>query len=95
MPHQCWVSGSLLQCTSQRNLDDDLRHRDVSVCTDIFEEFFCLRRNAELRSGGHRDIPVVLLVYLFIQMEIYRYIYDYCVCDVGVLFRYNNLLYTQ
>ena len=73
MPHHCWVSG--LFCDVPFNeTDDDLRHRNVSVCTDILKEFFCLRRNAELCGGGHIDIPVVLLVYLFIQMGIYRYI---------------------
>ena len=75
MPSQCWVSG--LFCDVPFNeTDDDLRHRNVSVCTDIFEEVFCRCGDSELCGGGHIDIPVVKVVYLFSHLEIYRYICD-------------------
>ena len=58
MPHQCWVSG--LFCNVSLNaLYDDLRHRNIPVCTDILEELFCPRRDPELRGRGHIDIPMV------------------------------------
>jgi hypothetical protein len=59
MPHQCGVSGLFCDVSLNR-LYDDLRHADVIVGTDILEEFFCFRRDAELRSRGHIDIPMVV-----------------------------------
>ena len=37
-------------------LYDDLRHRNIPVCTDILEELFCPRRDPELRGRGHIDM---------------------------------------
>ena len=84
MPHQCWVSG--LFCNVSLNaLYDDLRHRNIPVCTDILEELFCLRRDPELRGGCHIDIPMVvggISIYKSFGVQIWIQVYHQKIDDV-------------
>ena len=86
MPHHCWVSG--LFCNVSLNaLYDDLRHRNIPVCTDILEELFCLRRDPELRGGCHIDIPMVvggISTYKFEDLQVYHVIRGVLITMVGM-----------
>ena len=72
IPGHCWVSG-LFCNVSLNGVDDDMRHRNASVYTDIFEECFCCRRDSELRGGGHRHTFFVVCISIFTNGDLQVY----------------------